>query len=174
MAGRVLDFGNMKRLLQIVLPCVALLLLATSAAAASLYVRANGTDLKDKAGPGGGTLAKLEIGTKCEVVAKEGAWVKVTVKGADKKEKTGYVFGAKLSEDKPDKERFGGTVTASASEGDTAMALRGLSATSEKYAERSDIKPEDIAAVKAMEKRKVAQEEIDKFLREGKLGEYAQ
>lgn len=165
----MLDFGNMKRLLQILLPGAALLFLTTSAAAASLYVRANGTDMKDKAGPGGATLQKLEIGTKCDVVAKEGAWVKVTAKG-----KTGYVFGAKLSEDKPDKERFGGTVTASAAEGDTAMALRGLSATSEKYAERSEIKPEDIAAVKQMEKRKVAQEEIDKFLREGKLGEYAQ
>lgn len=142
---------------------------AGTAAAASLYVRANGTELKDKASPGGASLTKLDIGTKVDVVAKEGGWVKVIVKG-----KTGYIFGAKLSEDKPDKERFGGAVTASASEGDSALALRGLSATSEKYAERNQIKPSDIAAVKEMEKRKVSADEIDKFLREGKLGEYAQ
>lgn len=151
-----------------------LLAFAGTAAAASLYVRANGTELKDKPGPGGASLAKLDIGTKVEVVAKEGAWVKVTFKGADKKEKTGYIFGQKLSDDKPDKERFGGAVTASASEGDSALALRGLSATSEKYAERNQIKPSDIAAVKEMEKRKIAAGDIDKFLREGKLGEYAQ
>lgn len=172
----MIDFGTMKRLLQtiFVVAALSLSLVASSAAAESLYVRASGTDLKEKAGPGGKTLTKLEIGTKCRVVAREGAWTKVTVKGADKKETTGYVFKAKLSEDKPDKERFGGAVTASATEGDTAMALRGLSATSEKYAERADIKPEDIAAVKKMEKRKVAQDEIDEFLRDGKLAEYAE
>lgn len=153
---------------------ILVLALATSASAASLYVRASGTDLKDKGSPAGATLTKLDIGTKVDVVAKEGSWVKVNVKTPDKKERTGYIFAAKLSEDKPDKERFGGAVTASASEGDSALALRGLSATSEKYAERKAIKPEDIAAVKAMENRKVDQAAIDRFLREGKLGEYAQ
>jgi len=153
-------------------PLFLLLLLfafAGTAAAASLYVRANGTELKDKASPGGAVLTKLDIGTKVDVVAKEGSWVKVTVKG-----KTGYIFGQKLSEDKPDKERFGGAVAATASEGDSALALRGLSPTSEKYAERNKIKPSDIAAVKEMEKRKATADEIDRFLREGKLGEYAQ
>ena len=153
---------------------ILLLVFASSAAAASLYVRANGTEMKEKPGPGGAPITKLDIGTKVEVLAKEGAWVKVSVKTADKKEKTGYVFAQKLSEDKPDKERFGGTVTASASEGDSALALRGLSATSEKYAERQSIKPGDIAAVKEMEKRKADPAAMDKFLREGKLGEYAQ
>jgi len=152
----------------------ATLLFATTAAAASMYVRASGTDLKDKPSPAGASVAKLDIGTKVEVVAKEGAWVKVSFTGADKKAKTGYVFGAKLSDDKPDKERFGGAVAANASEGDTAMALRGLSATSEKYAERTNIKPEHIAAVKAMEKRKASAAEVDQFLKDGKLGEYAQ
>lgn len=156
------------------LAAVAVFLFASSAAAASMYVRASGTDLKDKPSPAGASVAKLDIGTKVEVVAKEGAWAKVRFKGADKKEKTGYVFAAKLSADKPDKERFGGAVAANASEGDTAMALRGLSATSEKYAERTNIKPEHIAAVKAMEQRKASPVEIDKFLKDGKLGEYAQ
>lgn len=143
------------------------------ASAASMYVRASGTDLKEKPGPGGASVARLEIGTKCEVVATEGAWVKVTVKMPDKKERTGYVFGAKLSDDKPDKERFGGSVATTAAEGDTAMALRGLSATSEKYAERSEVRPEHVAAVKAMEKRKVSAAELERFLQEGKLGEYS-
>ena len=155
---------------------LAALFLAGTAHAASLYVRASGTDLKEKPGPGGVALAKLDIGTKVEVVAKEGAWVKVKIKLADKSEKTGYVFAQKLSDDKPGKERFGGpAVAASASEGDTAMALRGLSATSEKYADRdAQIKPEHVAAVKKMESRQPPKEAIDRFLREGKLGEYAQ
>lgn len=158
-------------------PLVLVALLAAGVAdAASMYVRASGTDLKQKAGPGGAAVAKLDIGTKVEVVAKEGAWVKVKVKLADKSEKIGFVFAQKLSDDKPDKERFGGTaVAATASEGDTAMALRGLSATSEKYADRdTEIKPEHVAAVKKMEDRKPPKDAIEKFLREGKLGEYAE
>lgn len=154
---------------------LALALLAANAAnAASLYVRASGTDLKQKPGPGGAPVMKLDIGTKVQIVAKEGNWVKVKVTLADKSEKTGYVFAQKLSDDKPDKERFGGTaVAASASEGDTAMALRGLSATSEKYADRdSQIEPEHVAAVKKMEDRKPPKDALEKFLREGKLGEY--
>ena len=153
---------------------LGLLLVAGSADAASLYVRASGTVLKEKPGPGGPTLTKLAIGQKCKVVEKTGSWVKVTLETPDQKEWTGYVFGPKLGEDKPDKERFGGSVALSASEGDTAMALRGLSATSEKYAERTRIEPEDVAAVKAMEKRTVTPAEVERFLKEGKLGEYSE
>ena len=148
--------------------------LALPAAAKSLYVRASGTDLKATASPGGASVAKLPIGSKVEVVAKEGNWVKVTVT-VEKAEKSGFVFAAKLSDDKPDKERFGGdSVAVGAHEGDTAMALRGLSATSEKYAERSDIRAEHVEAITKMEKRKPPASELESFLREGKLGEYVQ
>lgn len=146
---------------------------ATAIAADNLYVRASGTELKEKTGPAAPTIQKLDIGTKCEVVAKEGNWVKVKAKiGKDVKE--GYVFAPKLSKEKPDKERIDGKVSVAAAEGDTAMALRGLSPTSEKFAERTAVKKEDIAAVKAMEQRKVTPQELDAFLKEGKLGEYVQ
>ena len=146
---------------------------AVATAAEDLYVRASGTELKEKTGPGAPALLKLDIGTKCEVVAKEGNWVKVKAK-VGKEVKEGYVFAAKLSKDKPDKERIDGKVTVAAAEGDTAMALRGLSPTSEKFAERTSIKQADIAAVKAMEQRKIPPQELDAFLKEGKLGEYMQ
>jgi hypothetical protein len=151
-----------------------LLLLPVSVSAGeNLYVRAAGTDLKQTAGPGGQNLAKLDIGAKCDVIEKSGNWVKCKVE-VKKKDVVGFVFAPKLGKDKPDKERFGGKTVATASEADTAQALRGLSATAEKHAERTKAKPEDIAAVKQMEQLKVPDPEIAAFLRDGKLGEFQQ
>lgn len=150
---------------------VLLVLPLPALAGENLYVRAAGTELKQTAGPGGTTLTKLDIGAKCDVVEKSGNWVKCKVE-VKKKPMVGFVFAPKLSKDKPDKERMGGKQVAAASEQDTAQALRGLSATAEKHAARSKAKPEDVAAVKAMEELKVPEAEIAQFLREGKLGEY--
>ncbi len=150
-----------------------LLLPLPAVAGDNLYVRAAGTELKATAGPGGKTLVKLDIGAKCDVVEKNGNWVKCKVE-VKKKDVVGFVFGPKLGKDKPDKERMGGKQVASASEADTAQALRGLSATAEKHAQRTNTKPEHIAAVKQMEELKIPEAEVASFLREGRLGEYQQ
>lgn len=153
----------------------ALLLPAVALAGETLYVRAAGTELKGAPSPGSPAVEHLDIGTKLELLEKKGPWARVKVK--TKQGKEGFVFGPKLSKDKPDKERFGkgpGTSSIAASEGDTAQALRGLSPTAEKFAGRTEISAADIAAVKKMESRKVSKEELDAFLKGGKLGEYMQ
>lgn len=160
-----------------ILPPLFLLLVAGAVpvrAGESLYVRAAGTELKSKAGPGGAVAGRLEIGTKCAVLSKQGGWTQVECQPAKGKKLSGWVFAAKMSKDKPDRERLGGKAVATASEGDTALAIRGLSPTAEKYAGRSDISPEHIAAVKEMESRKIAPEDLSRFLAEGKLAEYAE
>ncbi len=166
----------MKPTPSVVAVCVAAFaaagLLATQALAGeSLYARAANTEVRATASPAGAVQGKLDIGAKCEVLGKEGAWTKVKVE-VNKKPVTGFVFTAKLSKDKPDKERVGGKQVASASEGDTALALRGLSPTAEGFANRSQITQADIAAVKKMEQQKIAQEELATFLKDGKLAEY--
>lgn len=150
---------------------VAGLLGAQAFAGESLYARAANTEVRATASPAGAIQGKLDIGAKCDVLGKEGGWTKVKVE-VNKKEITGFVFTAKLSKDKPDKERVGGKQVANASEGDTALALRGLSPTAEGFANRSQITQTDIAAVKKMEQQKIAQEELATFLKDGKLAEY--
>lgn len=154
------------------LATAAILAPAVAFAGDTMYVRAAGTDLKGSASPGAPSVAKLSIGEKVQVESKQGSWVKVKTKSGQE----GFVFGPKLSSDKPDKEHFGGgdTKNLAANEGDTAQALRGLSPTAESFAGRADIKPSDIAAVKKMEDVKVPKDELDAFLKEGKLAEYAQ
>lgn len=144
---------------------------APALAGESLYARAANTEVRATASPAGAIQAKLDIGAKCDVLAKEGNWTKVKAE-VNKKAVTGYVFSAKLSKDKPDKERVGGKSVATASEGDTALALRGLSPTAEGYAGRASISAADVAAVKKMEQQKIAQEELATFLKDGKLAEY--
>ncbi len=156
-----------RRLAGLLLVACALLVTGNAGAGETLYVRAAATELRAAANPGGAITARLDIGTKVDVVSKQGNWVQVKV--ADK---TGFVFAAKLGKDKPDKERLGGKVVASASESDTAQALRGLSPTAEKYATRSKISAADVEAVKRIEKEKVPSDELAAFLKDGKLGEY--
>jgi uncharacterized protein YgiM (DUF1202 family) len=155
----------------------ALLIVAGSAPAAaeSLYVRAANTEVRASASPAGDLVAKLPIGTKVDVAEKGGAWVKIsaTVKG---KAAAGWVFGAKLSKDKPDAEHFGGAggggATLAASEGDTAQAIRGLTPTAESFATRHAVSSADIAAVKKMEALSIPADELAEFMKDGKLGEY--
>ena len=137
-----------------------------------MYVRAADTDLKSAASPGSSSIAKLAIGTKVEVLEKKGMWAQV--KTGKKGEQTGFVFGPKLSRDKPDKERFGNGTVATASEGDTAQALRGLTPTAEKFAGRTEISKEDVAAVERMETRIIPATELAGFLKDGRLGEFSQ
>lgn len=164
---------GMKRLALCAALALSLAALAGAPAFAgeNLYARAANTEVRATAAPSGAVQAKLPIGAKCEVLGKEGNWTKVKAE-VNKKPVTGYVFSAKLSKDKPDKERVGGKSVATASEGDTALALRGLSPTAEGYAGRASISAADIAAVKKMEQQKIAQEELASFLKDGKLAEY--
>jgi hypothetical protein len=58
-------------------------------------------------------------------------------------------------------------------EASTSASIRGLSKISEDHARRQKTRPEHIRAVSEMEKFTIPPDEIDEFLREGKLGEYA-
>ena len=148
---------------------------APAAAGEERWVRAANTELRASGSPSGALVAKLPIGTKVEVDAPGGAWVKVSasVKGKDV---AGFVFAAKLSKDKPGAERFGGAsgTTVAASEGDTAQAIRGLTPTAESYATRHAVSSADVAAVRKMESLTIPADELTAFMKDGKLGEYQQ
>lgn len=56
----------------------------------------------------------------------------------------------------------------------SGSSIRGLNPISEKHAWKKGATRESIQAVKDMEKFKIRPEELDRFLEEGKLGEYSQ
>lgn len=144
---------------------------AGTARAETMYVKSPTAELKNSTAANAQVLAQLSRGAACNVVSKQGNWVQVQVSG-----KTGWVYKFKLSISKPS---GGDTLLAGlggggagAREGSTAASIRGLSPTSERYAGRANIGPQHVEMVKHMESVKISPNEVQAFLRTGRLGEY--
>jgi uncharacterized protein YgiM (DUF1202 family) len=144
----------------------------SSALAETLYVKTPSAELKNSTAATAQVVAQLPRGTALTVKSKQGNWIEVTAGG-----KTGWVYRFKVSTTKPS--GGGGDLLAGlggggakAREGSTAVSMRGLSPTSEKYAGRANITPAHIDMVKHMEAVKVDQAQVATFLKDGKLGEY--
>lgn len=153
-----------------------LLLTATTglqAASAPMYVKAPSVSVKSSTAANATILADLPQGTEVFVINTKGKWVQARVGSI-----TGWIYKFKLTTERPAKTSqllAGlGRGHVSAREGSTASSIRGLSPTSEKYAGRVRIQPQHIAMVKHMESVKIDKAEIQKFLQEGRLGEYSE
>jgi uncharacterized protein YgiM (DUF1202 family) len=121
-------------------------------------------------------VTDLKFGEALEVVTREKDWLQVkTASGI-----TGWIYAAKTSSQRPASEdsvlsmlgknvRRGeaGEVTASA-------GARGLDKASETYADLSGITKAHRDAVDKMTGYQVSDQDVEEFLKEGKLGEYAQ
>ncbi len=107
---------------------------------------------------------------------KGGKFFKVKLSGG----KEGWVFKFKLTEESPSGDSgggdaldvLGGKQQIAARESGSGSSIRGLSPISEKNAQSKGISAENIQAVKQMESVKINPQELDKFLKEGRLGEY--
>ena len=69
---------------------------------------------------------------------------------------------------------LGGRQKIAARESSSGSSIRGLSPISEKHAKNKGISEEEIQAVKQMETFRIHPQEMEKFLKEGRLGEYGQ
>ncbi len=156
---------------------LAILLLPHLVGAETWYVKKSSTKLQAKASARSEILGKLKQGTPVKVKSKSGKFYQVSTGG-----KTGWVFRFKLSKKAPAGEQGDGDVLAALG-GDSKMtvresasgsSIRGLSPISEQHAREKGATDESIQAVKNMETFKLRPEELDRFLEEGKLGEYSQ
>jgi len=110
-----------------------------------------------------------------EVVKRDDRWLQVlTTKGV-----TGWIYSTNVSSSKPmggDNElaALGQSVRRTDASAVTASAgARGLDKASEDYAKRSGITQQQRDAVDRMTAYKISDEEIQAFLKYGRLGEYA-
>ncbi|UCD12465.1 MAG: SH3 domain-containing protein [Nitrospinaceae bacterium] len=167
----------MKRLLVIVTLMLSILALPAAALAETLYVKKSGTKLQSEASASSKVVETLASGTAVEVVKKSGRFYQVTAAGGKK----GWIFKFKLTAKAPSGGGGGGSLLdalggqqMAAKESASGSSIRGLSPISEQHAKSKGISKESINAVKAMEEFKVSAQEVDAFLKAGKLGEYAQ
>jgi hypothetical protein len=155
--------------------CLAVLAFATSALADSVYVTAKSAQIRSGKTSLDPVVANLQYGQELQVVGRDEKWIQVrTSSGA-----AGWIYESKVSPNKPSGsggdlaslgERFrrgDPSVTASA-------GARGLDKASEGYANRAGITKQHRDAVDRMTAYKIPDDEIQEFLKSGRLGEYAQ
>lgn len=160
----------------------ALLLLLAIAALAEekRWVSSEGTTLKAEASATSENVADLPVGAEVTVVESGGRWLKVRTSAG----KEGWVYAGRVSETPPAAEvagdnggLFGASLQKSqinTAKADSARSIRGLSPEAAKYAKDRGTPEVYKQALDAVLARKVSARELKAFLKEGKIGEYAQ
>jgi hypothetical protein len=158
--------------------CVLGVMLCVSplpARAETLYVQTKTAQLRAGKTSLDSVLANVRYGEAVEVLSRDGNWTEVKTVGGAK----GWIFSNKLSASKPSGgndtlARLGQSMRSGEASGSTASAgARGLDKTSEGYADRAGISQRDRDAVDRMTGYQVSDDEVEHFLKEGGLGEYA-
>jgi len=173
-------FSVEKTLLLFVVTLLAGLSFVSDSFAETLYVKKSGTKLQAEDSAKSEVIGKLDQGTPVSVVKKDKRFYQVSAPGG----KTGWVFKFKLTSKVPAKSgggggagllgALGGRQKIAARESSSGSSIRGLSPMSEKHAKNKGITEEEIKSVKQMEVFRVNPQEMEKFLKEGRLGEYGQ
>jgi uncharacterized protein YgiM (DUF1202 family) len=159
---------------------IMLLLAVTAMAEEKRWVSSEGTTLKSEASAASENVADLNVGTEVTVVESGGRWLKVRTAAG----KEGWVYAGRVSETPPTAEvagddggLFGGSMQKSqinTAKADSARSIRGLSPEATKYAKDRGTPEMYKKALDVVLARKVSAKELKAFLKEGKIGEYAQ
>jgi hypothetical protein len=142
----------------------------------TVYVAAKSAQLRSGKTSLAPVVASLKLGEALDVVTREDRWLQVqTTKGVK-----GWIYHNNVSTSKP---AGGDTELAAlgrsfrrtdASDVTASAGARGLDKASEGYANRSGITQQDRDAVDRMTVYRIPDQDIQQFLKSGKLGEYAE
>lgn len=159
----------------------ALVLFASAALAEEKrWVSSDGTALKAEASATSESVAEVQVGTEVTVVESGGRWLKVRTAAG----KVGWVYAGRVSDTPPASEVggddggiFGGTMQKSqisTAKADSARSIRGLSPEAAQYAKDRGTPEVYKKSLDVVLARKVSARELKAFLKDGKIGEYAQ
>ena len=168
---------KIRYLLTILCGCVCFSAMAVLAAE-TLWVTSDNAQLKKDATASSETITTVPIGVKVKVLSTENRWHKIQLPSGEK----GWMYRGRLSDTAPEKASeegsgnlFGALASSniSADEASTGRSIRGLSEETEQYAKLKKTSP---AAKKALDQvlaMKISEKELQTFLKQGKIGEYA-
>lgn len=169
------------RMSKYVVVALALLLAASTAMAEEKrWVSSDGTVLKSEASATSENVVDLLVGTEVAVIESGGRWLKVKTSAG----KEGWLYAGRVSETAPAAEVTGGDggifgdsmqkSQIKTAKADSARSIRGLSPETAKYAKDRGTPEAYKKALDIILVRKVSAKELKAFLKEGKIGEYAQ
>ena len=166
----------MRRQSLIITLLTGLSLLTGVALADTVFVQSKTAKLRSGKTSLDNVVADLKFGEPLEVVRKEGSWLEVqTSRGAK-----GWIFAGKTTSTKPTSSeddaltKLGkGIRSADAGDVTASAGARGLDKVSEGYASRVGITQQHRDAVDRMAAYRIADQEVEDFLKSGGLGEYA-
>lgn len=150
-------------------------LLAPAASAATVYVKTRYAKVREAADVKSKIVKRVRLGEALKVVSRGKRYHHVKLAGGQ----TGWISARRVGNKKPRRTtaagRFLGKLGHSGGgrEVSYTAGARGLSQEADQYAQRKG-KAASAAEVKKMEEREVSEGELDRFLREGKLGEYVE
>lgn len=167
----------MRRCRRVTLLCMIVFtgLLVGVAAAETVYVQATTAKLRSGKTSLDTMVADLKFGEALEVLRKEGGWLEVRTAAAV----TGWIFANKTTATKPAGgddflAKLGKSMRRKeASEVTASAGARGLDKVSEEYAKRVGMTQQDRDAVDRMTAYKLTDQDVEDFLKDGGLGEYA-
>ncbi len=157
-----------------------LLIAATAMAEEKRWVSSEGTTLKAEASATSENVADVLVGAEVTVVESGGRWLKVRTTAG----KEGWVYAGRVSETPPASEVAGGdggifgdsmkSSQIKTAKADSARSIRGLSPGAAQYAKDRGTPEIYKKSLDVVLSRKVSPNELKAFLKEGKIGEYAQ
>ncbi|MGH7258438.1 MAG: SH3 domain-containing protein [Nitrospiraceae bacterium] len=143
--------------------------------AETVYVQAKTAQLRSGKTSLDSVVANVKYGEALDVMRRDGNWIEVKTVGGT----NGWIFSNKTSSSKPSGNndtlaRLGQSMRGGDASATTASAgARGLDKASEGYANRAGISQRDRDAVDWMNAYQIPDQDVEEFLREGALGEYA-
>jgi uncharacterized protein YgiM (DUF1202 family) len=160
--------------------CVAIaaIFLCPAYGAESVWVASEGAKLKTDRSASSRTVSELPVGTELNVVKSENRWYQVRTASGEE----GWIYRGKVSNVPPAKEtadtvdlfaKMQGSGI-SADEAHTSRSIRGLSKETEQYAKHRGTPQAYRQALNQVLALRVTSKDVEMFLRNGKIGEYAQ
>jgi hypothetical protein len=155
---------------------VLLLFSTTLLAAGKIWVASTGAKLKTENKATSRTIEYLSIGDELSVLNSSGRWYEVKTGSGEQ----GWIYRGKVSREPPSTTESGGSLVGTlpgssiqANASDTSRSVRGLSPAAEEYANNTKTPVEYKKALDKVLEVRVTDSEIEEFLREGGVGEYA-
>ena len=168
----------MKRII-ICLTMVLLLSISVVLAQEKRWISSGRAKLKADKSASSETITTLSIGTEVTVIAQEGRWYRILTPSGEE----GWIYRGRLSDSPPAEEikeesdnlfAFMPGSSIEADEADTARSIRGLSRETEQYAQSRGTPTEYKRALDRVLAMGVSEQALEEFLRNGKIGEYAE